>query len=43
MGTMMAFAAFLLNTVMCAAWAARVDTFIISNAVLMAALVMTMR
>jgi hypothetical protein len=43
MGTKVAFAAFLMNAVMCAAWAAQVDTFIISNAVLAAALAVTMR
>ena len=41
MGKVIAFGAILVNCVMCAAWAAQVDTFIISNAVLAAALVAT--
>lgn len=43
MGKIVAVWALILNAVICAAWAARVDTFIISNAVLAAALVMTLR
>lgn len=39
MGKVIAFGAILVNAVMCAAWASRVDTFIVSNAVLAAALV----
>ena len=39
MGKVIAFGAILVNAVMCAMWASRVDTFIISNAVLAAALV----
>ena len=38
MGKIVAFGAILVNAVICAAWAAHVDTFIISNAVLVAAL-----
>lgn len=41
MNTMMAIAAIMLNTVLCAAFSAQLDTFIISNAVLMAAVVIT--
>ena len=40
MSMMIGSAALLLNMVMCASWAAQVDTFIISNAVLLAALVL---
>ena len=43
MSMMMGFAAFLLNTVICGTMAARVDTFIISNAIILAALVITTR
>ena len=39
MGKIVAFGALLMNAVICAAWAAQADTFIISNAVLAAALV----
>ncbi len=42
MGKVIAFGAILVNCVMCVAWAAQVDTFIISNAVLAAALVVAL-
>ena len=42
MGKVIAFGAILVNAVICGAWAARVDTFIISNAVLAAALVVAL-
>ena len=43
MSTRIAFAALLINAILCAGWAERVDTFLITTAILTAALIVALR